>query len=391
PYMQVISGTAHNALGEVEVRVYHRPGQAAFARRHLHAGIGAIEIFSRLYVPYPWPIMSIIDPPNDAAGSAGGMEYPTLVTTALDVGLLGEHAHLAEYVTVHEVGHNWFQGILASNEVEEAWLDEGVNEYADSIVMDELYGTRANLVDWFGFSADTLQIRRVADLAALPAPIATRAPAFPDSAAYADATYAKTGLALRTLENIVGVDAFRAAMRAYATEWAFRHPSGADLWSTLERHLERDLSWFVEPVFHRRGVVDLRVRKISCRDARPPAGVFGAGEGRQLVEADGGTGDLTCEVIVTNLGDVPVPVDIDLVFADGSRKRERWQGGQWHVLTTRYHQPIIEVHLDPERRILIDTTLLENSLRVEADTGTTRAAGARAQFWTQSAMQLGGL
>ena len=56
--------------GKVEVRVMYRPDQEDFAKRHLQAGIGAIEKFSAAYVPYPWPIMTIIDPPPDAAGGA---------------------------------------------------------------------------------------------------------------------------------------------------------------------------------------------------------------------------------------------------------------------------------------------------------------------------------
>ena len=88
PYMDVISGQARLADGgTVEVRVYHRPEQRGFAQRHLEAGIGAIEKFSAMFVPYPWPIMTIIDPPPEAADGAGGMEYPTLVTTGRRLGV----------------------------------------------------------------------------------------------------------------------------------------------------------------------------------------------------------------------------------------------------------------------------------------------------------------
>ena len=105
-------------------------------------------------MPYPWSIMNVIDPPVDAAMGAGGMEYPTLVTTAGDSVFARPGIHLPEYVTVHEVGHNWFQGMLASNEVEEAWLDEGVDEWADAHVMADLYGARTSAVDWMDFQAE---------------------------------------------------------------------------------------------------------------------------------------------------------------------------------------------------------------------------------------------
>jgi aminopeptidase N len=85
--------------------------------------------------------MTVIDPPPEAM-AAGGMEYPTLVTTAGDNVLMRPGIRLPEFVTVHEIGHNWFQGILASNEFREAWLDEGVNEWADGVVMASLYGEK---------------------------------------------------------------------------------------------------------------------------------------------------------------------------------------------------------------------------------------------------------
>src|SRR4029078_2301339 len=117
------------------------------------------------------------DPPMDAVAGAGGLEYPTLVTTAGDSGFSRPGMRLPESVTVHEVGHNWFQGMLASNEVEEAWLDEGVNEWAGAHVMADLYGARTNGIDWLGFQADIAQFRAAItdDPTALPSPIASAA------------------------------------------------------------------------------------------------------------------------------------------------------------------------------------------------------------------------
>ena len=184
PYMEVMSGP-----GEGRGRHGRGPrlsparAAATFARRHLAAGIGAIERFSAWFVPYPWPIMSIVDPPVDAMLGAGGMEYPTLVTTAGDTVFARPGLRLPEYVTVHEVGHNWFQGILASNEAIEAWLDEGVNEWADAKVMSELYGARAqrHRLDGLAGRGRRAPARgRDRSVRRCPSPIATAAYAFVD-------------------------------------------------------------------------------------------------------------------------------------------------------------------------------------------------------------------
>src|SRR5262249_32854065 len=152
----------------------------------LEAGIGAIEKFSAMFVPYPWPIMSVIDPPPDAADGAGRMEYPTLVTAAGDSVFARPGVRLPEYATVREVGHSWFQGMLASNEAEEAGLDEGVNEWADAHAMAEIYGPRGSLIDWMGWQAEISAAQRANDVGKppIPSPIATAAYAFVDSGAY---------------------------------------------------------------------------------------------------------------------------------------------------------------------------------------------------------------
>jgi hypothetical protein len=203
PYMEVVTGEATVGDGpKVLVRVVHRPRQREFALRHLRAAIGTLEQFSQMFVPYPWSIMTVIDPPLEAA-EASGMEYPTLVTTAGDHALARDGLRWPEFVTIHEVGHNWFQGMLASNEYEEAWLDEGISEWADGVAMVRLYGEKRSALDWMGWSADIFHWRRAmgSHIGDLPAPIATAPYAFPDQEAYGETTYLKTMLALRTLEN----------------------------------------------------------------------------------------------------------------------------------------------------------------------------------------------
>jgi hypothetical protein len=398
PYMEVMSGTARVEGHQVEVRVYHRPAQRDFARRHLAAGIGTIEQLSTLLAPYPWPVMSIVDPPLDAAGSAGGMEYPTLVTTAGDHAGMRPGMRLPELVTIHEVTHNWFQGLLASNEGAEGWLDEGLTEWASAVVLARLYGERGSFVDWMGWTGEYLHVQRAiyGDLADLPTPIATESWRFVDFETYATATYAKTSLALRTLENLVGRDAFSAAMGVYAREWLFRHPTGTDLFATLGRALDRDLSWFVQPAFYGTGVVELAVQSSDCKAKHDPRGVFGEGDTRKTVSSKTApdTAAWQCEVVITNTGTVPVPVEIELRFADGGRQRELWDHKGppfWHRIRFERSSPLTEIEIDPDSKVLLTDDLLDDHIRREPETRAAMRAGARAGFWAQTLMQVLGL
>jgi hypothetical protein len=392
PHMEVLTGTATVGDHAVEVRVYHRPPQREFARRHLAAGIGAVETFSELFVPYPWPVLSIIDPPMGADGAAG-MEYPTLVTTAGDGWYSRPGIRWPEYVTIHEVGHNWFQGILASNEVEEAWLDEGVNEWADGEVIARLYGEAGGIVDWMGATIELNRLRRAisAPMGSVPSPIATASYAFADFDAYATATYSKTALALKTLENLVGRDAFLGAMRRYAEAFAFRHPTGRDFFATLAEALDQDLAWFVGPVFHGAGGVDYAVRTATCEPRHePPRGVFGSGDDRTTVDDARQTGAYRCEVVIVNGGSIAVPVDVELRFADGSAVRETWDhrgGARWKRFELDRSSPLTEVVIDPDRRVVIADDPLDDHLRMSPDTSASWRAGARVGFWTQTIMQ----
>ena len=391
PYMEVMTGKAKVEGGDdVIVRVVHRPRQRAFARRHLAAAIGAVEHFSELFVPYPWSVLTVIDPPPEAGGAAG-MEYPTVVTTAGDSWRARDGVRVPEFVTIHEVGHNWFQGILASNEFEEAWLDEGVNEWADAVVMARMYGERQSALSWMGWTAESLRLRRAleGDSSRVPSAIATAAYAFVDFDGYAQATYAKTAFALRTLENVVGRDRFAQAMKHYATTWAFKHPTGNDLATALETSLGEDIGWFWRPAFYEPGGVDFAVRSASCIPAREPRGVFGEGSSRKVVPGGKASG-YTCEVVVVNLGNVPVPVDVELRFAKNDHLRLHWDardGSRWHRFTFARSSPLVEVEIDPDGAVLLAGNLLDDHIRIEPDKRASWRAGARITFWSQGLMQ----
>jgi len=400
PHFEVIKGTAKVAgpdgTHDVEVRVYFRPPQRDFAERHLAAGIGSIETFSQLFVPYPWPIMSIVDPPPGADGAAG-MEYPTLVTTGGDGWYSREGIRVPEYVTIHEVGHNWFQGILASNEVDEAWMDEGINEWADGEVIARLYGERGGAVDWLGVTFEIHRLRRAvtAPLGSLPTPIATASWAFVDFEGYADATYAKTQFALKTLENLVGRERFLAAFQHYAQAWAFKHPTGRDFFAAISDALGEDLSWFWRPAFQGTGAADFAVRTAECRERHdPPRGVFGSGDERRSVGDGKDTGTYRCEVVIVNSGAVAVPVEVEMRFQDGTAIRDRWDdrgGSAWHRFVFERSSPLAEVVIDPDGRVVLADNPLDDQLRLAPDSRASYRAAARIGFWTQTAMQVVGL
>jgi hypothetical protein len=323
------------------------------------------------------------------------MEYPMIVTTAGDLALLGS-LRFGEYVTVHEVGHNWFQGILASNEPLEAWLDEGLNEWADGLVMEEWGG----LGSWLGFGLDYYDFHALrGDFDDRAVPIATPSFAFPDEAEYGSSTYSATAVALETLENVVGEERFRAAMGVYARRFAFKHPTKEDFFATLGAELGPDARAYLELAFGDPDPIDFRVVELRSRKTREARGVFGEGPTR-MTRDDAATppsGGWSSTALVVNAGALEIPVEVELRFGDGSTRREVWSPaegpgkGRWRRIDVHAREPVVAVTIDPDGKVAYETERLLNSYRSERETAASWRAGARGGFWVQTLQQLVGL
>ena len=198
------------------------------------------------------------------------MEYPTLATAG-DFPLPEITLRTAEAVTVHEFVHNYFQGMVASNEFEEAWLDEGFTQYYEDRIMDGTYGVRTSLMDWLGIRIGNGEFSRGAYVGSRNpsvAPIATPAWKF-EFGGYGMLTYFKTMLMLQTLEGLIGRPVMDSVMKTYFHRWRFRHPSGADFIAVVNEIVPRhhrarlgpNMDWFFDQVLYGTGVCDYAVTR----------------------------------------------------------------------------------------------------------------------------------
>ena len=147
PSFTVVEDSWTGSQGPVKIHLLMSPGH--MGRRHSATLLPekALCAFSiEWYGPYPYDRITMVDPPHGGT-DAGGMEYPTLIT-------LGTSVHMPqgvlapEIVTEHEFGHQYWYGMVATNEFEEAWLDEGINSYTEVKVMDELYGKNTSVLNF---------------------------------------------------------------------------------------------------------------------------------------------------------------------------------------------------------------------------------------------------
>lgn len=202
----------------------------------------AVKFYSELVGDYPYPHATAV---QSALSAGGGMEYPMITV----IGLSGEAQALDEVIT-HEVGHNWFYGILAFNERDDPWLDEGINSYYDHRYTERYYGrpdidflpgfmtkgTEMNVLE----AAYLLQGRRNLDQAP-----ATHSDSF-TRINYFLGAYEKPAVAFKHLEKYLGTARFDHIMQDFYQQWQFRHPQPEDLRQHFAKHTSQDLAWFFD-------------------------------------------------------------------------------------------------------------------------------------------------
>lgn len=391
PYLKKISGVATVAGNTIDVDVLYYPKRKNFAERHLKVAIDTLEKMSELYRAYPWSSLTVVDPPKFASG-ASGMEYPTFITTSGDgFWTANKNVRLPEYVTIHEIGHQWFQGMLASNETQDAWLDEGINSYSNAVVGSEIH-EGPDFLDRFGWELYGSDIGGVILGEDWLDPIDQPPHRFVSFSGYGAMTYQHASLAFLTLERTMGIHSFRQAMKKYTEEFAFKHPTRQDLLGVLEREMGENLDWFFEPVLDKRGAASLSVKRVKCGKEEKKVETVTKDAPGEVTDASSSESPLyDCNVLVANTGRLALPVDIEVTFVDGRKETHVWQdrgeGPRWKKVAFTSTSPIELVELDPDRKILLDKGGVERSWKLVPNLDSSSVMISRVSFLTQSLMQ----
>jgi hypothetical protein len=177
----------------------------------------AILHYSKLVGEYPYNVVSVVEGPESFGG---GMEYPTITVISPT-----DNENELENTIVHEVGHNWFFGILASNERDYPWMDEGINSFYDEKYKRIHQGDYAKLER---IAFETKAIMRQDQPAGLSSDKYT-------ALNYDLSVYYKTSEWLRYIESTIGEETFNQVMQQYYKDWKFKHPQPGDLKNSFEK------------------------------------------------------------------------------------------------------------------------------------------------------------
>ena len=381
----------------VAIRALFQPEHLYQAERHLFALRAALEYMDEHIGPYPWPHATLIDPPTKGQ-AAGGMEYTTLFTAGTAYGL-PKGIHLPELVTIHEFGHAYFMGILATNEFEEPWMDEGMNTYWETRIMDHTYGEKQGVFDLPFINVGDIEFARLSYVA-LPNPNIADAyrPSweFPHGS-YGSLIYQKTATWLNTLERMITQPVMDEIFKRFYKRWAFKHPASHDFIDIVnevvtEYHGDRfgeSMDWYFDQFLKSDKSVDYKVVRISVRSMYDEQGLFDSGDDKEFQSREKKDGMFRSTVALERLGEAIVPVDVLIHFEDDSEITESWDGID-RARDLIYERPskVLWVKIDPEMKILMDTNLLNNSYTRDPGKKAGLKYGSKFLFFIQNIMQI---
>ena len=299
--------------------------------------IAFFQIMEKKFGKYPYDVFSFIQ------GGDGGMEYPmaTLVTAS------GSFEGLVS-VCVHEAAHNWFYGVLASNESLYPWMDEGFTTYAQDYVLDKLFNQHSENPFQDNYSSYFFLLKSPDR-----EPLSTHADFYKKNRTYGISAYSAGAVFLHQLSYIVGQEAFDRGMMRYFNEWKFKHPNPNDFIRVMEKTSGLELNWYLEQFINSLNVIDYAIQSVKS------------------------SGDQT-EITLRRIGDFPMPLDV-VVETESTpslyyyhipldimrgEKQEKYRGvnpeilpdWMWVYTTYTFYVPvsfnkIISVMIDPSGRM----------------------------------------
>jgi Peptidase family M1 domain len=358
----------HPGLPPVDMRLMLQPEHISQASRHFDSTRAALRHYGEWFGPYPYGHITIVDPVWRS--DTDGMEYPTLFTAGTSW-LMPRKDTFLEDATIHEAGHQWWYGIVGTNEFEDAWMDEGINQYANARVMAEEFQDGRLVPRFFGgFVPWVLEDVRwdrlifgeyINDYRGSPTVDVQATPSFqywPRSSG--PMTYAKPSLWLHTLERALGWTTVQQILSTFFDRWKFRHPRPGDLFQIANEVSRRDLTPFFDQVYRGSAVFDYGVEAVSSDESDDEM--------------------FLSDVVVRRYGDGIFPVTILVTLENGEQRRFAWDGGgRWHRVTIEHASRAVTAQVDPDQVLLLDTSFTNNSFTTEPRGG--RAATKWAAAW----------
>ncbi|MHA0858281.1 M1 family metallopeptidase [Paenibacillus sp. CMAA1364] len=320
----------------VRIKLYLDPAHKDMKDRYFYAAESALKHFSKWYGPYPYSTLSIVVPPTLGNG-AGGMEYPTLITAfgAKD----DSPGYELERTVIHEIGHQYFYGMIASNEFEEAWLDEGFTSYAEDRLMEQEFGIVPNL---------PIQATMISS----PASMTQEAWKYGSQNNYAQNVYYRGKLVLKSIERQVGQHKMNSIMMTYAKKYRFSHPSTHDFQKVVEQVTHKSWQSFFDQYVYGKQMTDFAIDSVTVQELSHTS--------QKQYESN---------VSLRRIGGQYANIPIQFTFADGHTVHKTWNGKDDTIqYKLNYKSPLSWAQIDPDYTLVLENKYMNNYLKADIDT-----------------------
>lgn len=279
-YTQIV----HKMADGTVIRCFYQPGDKTTENWQKLPAImeKVFNYVNKKYGQYPYKEYSFIQ------GGDGGMEYPMATLITGERGLMSLVG-----VSVHELMHSWYQGVLGFNESLYSWMDEGFTSYASADAMNYLKQEKL-IPGIFEENPNLSTVREYINFAksGYEEPMNTHADHFSTNAAYNVASYVKGSVFLEELKYIIGEESFNSGMLRFFNTWKFKHPNDNDFIRIMERVSGMELDWFKEYFVNSTRTIDYEIEEMRGR-----------------------------ELILRRVGLMPMPLDITVKLKDGTTKQ----------------------------------------------------------------------
>jgi hypothetical protein len=368
-------GVFQGQMGPVQMRILMQPAHWSQVERHENILRESLEHFESWYGPYPYKTITLVDPES---AEAGGMEYPTFITGDTNW-FMPAGIYLPEIVVEHEFGHQYWYGMVATNEFEDAWMDEGINSYTEVKVLDSILGEKTSGINMAGATIGEREQQRLGSIGVADLdPIAEKAYDYYSFDSYGGITYGKTASVLLTLESIIGEDTMAKAMRTYFMKYRFTHPTKADFLNTIQEVSGKDLKWYFDQAIYGSPVMDYKVLRLESYPVN-----WYEKKGNAFEKEDKNT-VYRSYVWLQRKEDFVMPVEVEIKFDNGEKVREHWDGvSRWTKFTYEKKAKVESAEIDPDHKIQIDRNDFNNSYTEEANPKPARKLENFWMFLTQ--------
>jgi hypothetical protein len=301
---------------------YYRPSAAAVWDDAADQAHMSIMEYSTRWYPYPWPQITVVE------GPVSGMEYPMLAMEAN----AGSKPELYSVIT-HEIGHDWFPMLVGSNERIHFWQDEGFNTFINTFSEARRYPQLGSQRERAGQEMREIEETMKRDI---DVPIEIPADRMnPNKLGFTE--YNKTAVGLELLRSlIIGHAAFDAGFKEYIHRWAYKHPTPADFYRTMDDASGQRLAWFWREWFIENDHFDQAIDTVLTRTV---------GDTEQVIVGYG------------NKSRGVLPILARFTFSDGSTQNFDYPAYAWSMNSTfyvrRYDFPgktLVKIELDPDQR-----------------------------------------